>query len=60
MLSIALGVFQARHSHADVKECYGSKVNKDEFVNVTIGLAEPTRGGRHDQVPLDESKERKD
>jgi hypothetical protein len=45
LLSIAIGVFQARHSHVEAKESYGSQINKDELIEGTIGLAEPRRGG---------------
>jgi hypothetical protein len=45
LLSIAIGVFQARHSHVEAKESYGSQINKDELIEGTIGLAEPMRGG---------------
>jgi hypothetical protein len=45
LLSIAAGVFQARHSHVWARRCYGSKINKDKFIKVTIGLAEPMRKG---------------
>jgi hypothetical protein len=27
------------------KECYGSRISKDELIEVTIGLAEPMREG---------------
>jgi hypothetical protein len=37
---IATGVFEARHSHAGAKRCYGSKISKGGFIKVTIGIAE--------------------
>jgi hypothetical protein len=45
LASIAADIFQARRSHVEAKKCYGSKINKDELIRVTIGLAEPLRGG---------------
>jgi hypothetical protein len=45
MNDIAEGVFQARRTHVEANECYGSRISKDELIEVTIGLAEPLRGG---------------
>jgi hypothetical protein len=38
-------VFQARCSHVEAKECYASRINKDELIEVTISLAKSMRGG---------------
>jgi hypothetical protein len=43
LTSIAAGVFQAQHNHGEAKESYGSWINKDELIEVTIGLAKPMR-----------------
>jgi hypothetical protein len=43
LTSIAAGVFQAQHNHVEAKESYGSWINKDELIEVTIGLAKPMR-----------------
>jgi hypothetical protein len=45
LASIMAGVFQVRHSHAEAKKCYGSKIVKDKLTQVTIGLAEPMSEG---------------
>jgi hypothetical protein len=37
---IAMGVFEARHSHIWSKRCYGSRINKGELIKVTIGIEE--------------------
>jgi hypothetical protein len=37
---IATGVFKARYSHVGAKRCYGSKISKDGFIKVMIGLTE--------------------
>jgi hypothetical protein len=42
---IATGVFEARHSHVWERWCYGSKINKDKLIKLTVGLAEPMREG---------------
>jgi hypothetical protein len=57
LASIVAGVFQVWHSHAEEKKYYESKINRDELIKVTIGLAEPMREREwHGQVPLDEPK----
>jgi hypothetical protein len=40
-----MGVFEAWHSHVEVRMCYGSKISKSGFIKVTIGLTEPMRMG---------------
>jgi hypothetical protein len=45
LAGIATGVFEARHSHVGTKRCYRSRISKDEFIKVTIGLTEPMRKG---------------
>jgi hypothetical protein len=45
LVRIAMGVFGAWHSHVWVMRCYGSKISKGGFINVTIGLTEPIRIG---------------
>jgi hypothetical protein len=45
LASIAVGVFYARHSHVEAKECYGSRISRGKLIKVTIGLAEPMREG---------------
>jgi hypothetical protein len=42
---IATGVFEAQHSHVWERRCYGSKINKDKLIKLTIGLVEPMREG---------------
>jgi hypothetical protein len=42
---IATSVFEARHSHVRAKRCYGSKMSKDGFIKVIVGLTEPMRMG---------------
>jgi hypothetical protein len=42
---IAMGVFEARHSHVGAKRFYGSKISKGGFIKVMIGLTEPMRKG---------------
>jgi hypothetical protein len=42
---IATGVFEARHSHVGAKRCYGSKISKGGFINVTIDLTKLMRKG---------------
>jgi hypothetical protein len=42
---IAMGVFEARHSHVRAKRCYGSKISKGEFIKVMIGLTKSVRKG---------------
>jgi hypothetical protein len=32
-----LGVFQARHSHVEAKECYGSRIIKDDLIGGNDG-----------------------
>jgi hypothetical protein len=56
---IATGVFEARHSHVGVRRCYGSKISKCGFINVTIGLTEPMRKGDMVRCLFGEPKERK-
>jgi hypothetical protein len=41
---IAMGVFGAWHSHVWARMGYGSRINKDRLIEVTIGLAEPMGG----------------
>jgi hypothetical protein len=45
LASSVAGVFQARRSHVEAKECYRSRINKDELIEVTIDPVEPMRGG---------------
>jgi hypothetical protein len=45
LAGITTGVFEARHSHVGAKSCYGSKIRKGGFIEVTIGLTEPMRKG---------------
>jgi hypothetical protein len=45
LLSIAEGVFQARHSHVWARKCYESNINKDKLIKVTVGPTEPMREG---------------
>jgi hypothetical protein len=40
---MATGVFKAWHNHVGAKRCYGSKISKGEFTQVTIGLTKPMR-----------------
>jgi hypothetical protein len=54
------GVLQVRCSHAEAKKCYEPKINKDELIKVTIGLAEPMRGRDTIRCPLMSPKEQKD
>jgi hypothetical protein len=42
---IVTGVFEARHRHVAAKRCYGSKISKGGFINVTIVLTKPMRKG---------------
>jgi hypothetical protein len=45
LASYAVGVFQARRNHVEAKECYGSRINKDELIEVTVDPVELMRGG---------------
>jgi hypothetical protein len=42
---IAMGVFEAWRNHIGAKRCYGSKISKDGFIKVTIGLTELMKKG---------------
>jgi hypothetical protein len=43
LASIAAGVLQARRSQIEARKCYRSKINNDDLIKGTIGLAEPMR-----------------
>jgi hypothetical protein len=45
LASIAAGVFYARRSHVEAKECYGSRISRGKLIKVAIGLVEPMREG---------------
>jgi hypothetical protein len=40
LVRIVTDVFGAQHSHVGAKRCYESKINKGEFIKVTIGIGE--------------------
>jgi hypothetical protein len=36
---IAMGVFEARHSHVEAKRCYRSKISKGGFIKVNVSFS---------------------